>query len=141
MSEQSCFTFVVTILQVFSNADAIDYSVMVIGTLGSMVVGISNPAMDLLFGRILNSLNESSDFVDEVNTLCFYLAIIAAFNSIAGFVQVCAMILLHRCVSICEPNNCLAAGLLLDQIWRETDSEVSRTLRQCYSFSGDRMVR
>ncbi len=65
---------------------------MASGTLGSLIVGISFPAMDLLFGRILNSLNESSDFVEQVNTLCLYLLIIAAFNIVAGFLQVRTLI-------------------------------------------------
>lgn len=75
-------------MQMFSNADSVDCALMLSGALGSLVVGISFPAMDLLFGRILNSLNSTSDFVEDINTLCLYLLIIAAFNIIGGYLQV-----------------------------------------------------
>lgn len=72
----------------FSNADAIDYCFMALGTLGSLIVGISFPTMDLLFGRLLNSLNESSGFVDQINELCLYLVYIAIANILGGYLQV-----------------------------------------------------
>ena len=61
---------------------------MAVGTVSSFIVGVSNPAMDLLFGRILNTLNESSNFVEEINQLSLYLVIIAGFNFVAGYLQV-----------------------------------------------------
>ena len=73
----------------FSNADAIDYSYMAAGTIGSLIVGVSFPAMDYLFGQILNSLNdEGADIVKQVNRLCLYLVYIAIGNIVGGFVQV-----------------------------------------------------
>jgi len=73
----------------FSNADAIDYSYMAAGTIGSLIVGVSFPAMDYLFGQILNSLNdEGADIVKQVNRLCLYLVYIAIANIVGGFVQV-----------------------------------------------------
>jgi len=76
----------------FSNVDKIDVGLMALGSLGSLIVGLSFPAMDLFFGRILNSLNSNSDFVEDINTLCSYLLIIAAFNIVAGYLQVCAIL-------------------------------------------------
>ena len=61
---------------------------MILGTIGSLIVGISFPAMDLLFGRILNSLNGDSDLVAQVNVLCLYLVYIAIANIVGGYVQV-----------------------------------------------------
>ena len=74
--------------KMFSNVDRIDLGLMFLGSLGSLIVGLSFPAMDLFFGRILNSLNSNSDFVEDINTLCSYLVIIAAFNIVAGYLQV-----------------------------------------------------
>ncbi len=78
----------------FSNAEGLDYFFMVLGTIGSLIVGISFPAMDLLFGRILNSLNGDSDLVSQVNELCLYLVYIAIANIVGGYVQVSIMSLI-----------------------------------------------
>eukprot|EP01032_Pedospumella_encystans_P033036 gene33036-37319_t len=77
-----------TIAEMFSNAEGMDYFFMILGTIGSLIVGISFPAMDLLFGRILNSLNGDSDLVAQVNVLCLYLVYIAIANIVGGYVQV-----------------------------------------------------
>lgn len=80
--------FFVSFIQMFYNTDAIDYFFMGLGTIGSLIVGISFPTLDLLFGRLLNSLNEPSGFVDKINQLCLYLVFIAIANILGGFLQV-----------------------------------------------------
>jgi len=76
-------------LQMFSNADWVDYVYMFFGTLGGVITGLSLPAFNFLFGRILNTLNSTgSDFTDKINTLCIYFVIIACFNIVSGFLQV-----------------------------------------------------
>lgn len=73
----------------FSNADWVDYFHMSLGTLGGIITGLSLPAFNFLFGRILNTLNSTgSSFSEKINTLCVYFVIIAAFNIVSGFLQV-----------------------------------------------------
>ena len=45
-------------MQIFSNATTLDYLYMVTGSFGSIITGLSLPVMNVLFGRILDSLNE-----------------------------------------------------------------------------------
>ena len=47
-----------TFQQLFSQADSLDVTYMVLGTVGSMVTGVSLPIFNVLFGQMLDSLNK-----------------------------------------------------------------------------------
>ena len=121
---------VVTYRQVFSNADWIDFVLILFGTFGALVVGVSNPAMDLLFGRILNSLNNSDEFMDDIDTLCLYLVIIAGFNFVAGFLQVrMSTILLFIFLIRLYLHIKLQAQIYC---WTRTGERQAQRFRECY---------
>ena len=46
-----------TLAQLFSNATFLDYFLMIIGSIGGIVTGASNPFFNVLFGQILDKLN------------------------------------------------------------------------------------
>ncbi len=70
-------------------AEPIDYAAMFLGALGGIIVGASFPAFNVLFGQMLDQLNEDpSSFgkgIERISLLLVYLAII---NIFAGFMQV-----------------------------------------------------
>jgi hypothetical protein len=79
--------------QMFSGADAFDVALMAIGSCGSLVIGLSNPAFNVLFGEMIDTLNRGSmSFAELVAQLCIVLVIIACVNILAGFLQVCGPI-------------------------------------------------
>lgn len=62
---------------------------MVLGTIGGVLTGVSMPAFVVLFGRIINALNEDvSSFTDKVAELCIALVVVAGINVFSGFLQV-----------------------------------------------------
>ena len=61
---------------------------MTVGILGGVITGVSLPAFNVLFGRLLDSVNETSGFTDTVNQLCLIMLIVACFNLLSGFMQV-----------------------------------------------------
>jgi hypothetical protein len=73
----------------FSNADAFDYLLMVLGTLGGIATGLAFPAFNILFGRMINTLNGGDvNFADAVAQLCISFVVIAVINLFSGFFQV-----------------------------------------------------
>ncbi len=73
----------------FSNADSLDYFYMFLGTLGGIVTGVSVPAFEILFGLMLDSLNDDPDaFQKSIATLCIAFVIISVINIFSGFFQV-----------------------------------------------------
>jgi len=58
-----------------------------------MITGITTPIFNFLLGDMINALNKDpNSFEDEVNRLCIEFVIVACFNVIAGFLQVCYVI-------------------------------------------------
>ncbi len=74
----------------FDTADWWDIILMIIGTLGGIATGIAIPICNVLFGRILNHLGDSSasDFRDKINEVCLDLVIIGSISLVSGFCQV-----------------------------------------------------
>jgi hypothetical protein len=70
-------------------ADVTDVGLMIVGTLGAVVTGLCVPTFNILFGRIINTLNsDPGAFQQQVNTLCIVFAGVALVNLISGFLQV-----------------------------------------------------
>ncbi len=62
---------------------------MSLGLLGGIVTGLSLPAFNVLFGVMLDTLNESPDgFADGIADLCISFVVIAVINLFSGFFQV-----------------------------------------------------
>jgi hypothetical protein len=62
---------------------------MFLGTLGGLVTGLSLPAFNVLFGEMLDTLNDSPDsFSKGIASLCIAFVIIAIINLFSGFFQV-----------------------------------------------------
>jgi len=76
--------------QLFSQAESIDILYMVLGSIGSMVTGVSLPIFNILFGQMLDSLNKKGvgGYQDAVNQVCISFVIVAAANVVAGAMQV-----------------------------------------------------
>ena len=86
---------------------------MAAGSFGSLIVGLSFPAMNIVYGRVRNALNEPSGFVGEINTLCVYLIYISVATIIGGFLQVrllSGINFFHHLTQQCRP----LTGVLLD---------------------------
>ena len=59
------------------------------GTIGGIVTGLSLPALNVLFGRMINALNNpSNNYSDAVAELCIQFVVIAGANIFSGFAQV-----------------------------------------------------
>lgn len=62
---------------------------MIMGTTGGIVTGLSLPALNVLFGRMINALNNpSNNYSDAVAELCIQFVVIAGANIFSGFAQV-----------------------------------------------------
>lgn len=73
----------------FSNAEPYDWLLMALGTAGGLATGVSLPIFNVIFGQLLDKLNESgSNFTDSINRLCLIFVYIAIGGLIAGFFQV-----------------------------------------------------
>ena len=84
----------------FSNADSVDYFYMLWGTPGGVATGLSLPAFNVLFGRMLNTLNGGeASLSSAVASLCISFAVIAAINLFSGFLQVLTSL---PCVPGCQ---------------------------------------
>ena len=78
-----------TLSEVFMNAEPLDYLLMFGGVLGGAITGLSLPAFNVLFGRMLNALNGSiSSLTDGIAKLCIAFVVIAVVNLFSGFLQV-----------------------------------------------------
>ena len=76
--------------QLFSQAETIDIIYMILGSIGSMITGVSLPIFNILFGQMLDSLNKKGvgGYQDAVNQVCISFVIVAAANVVAGTMQV-----------------------------------------------------
>jgi hypothetical protein len=62
---------------------------MFFGTLGGFLTGISLPAVNILMGEMIDSLNSNPDaFSSRIGTLCVAFVVIGIINVISGFLQV-----------------------------------------------------
>uniref|UniRef100_A0A7N0REW6 ABC transporter B family member 9 n=1 Tax=Kalanchoe fedtschenkoi TaxID=63787 RepID=A0A7N0REW6_KALFE len=80
----------VSFYKLFSFADRLDVALMVVGTAGAVVNGVSQPFMTIVFGQLINSFaavdkDSVLDLVSEVSLKFVYLAIVAG---TASFLQV-----------------------------------------------------
>lgn len=99
--------------EVFMNAEPFDYLLMSLGILGGAVTGLSLPAMNIVFGRLLNTINGTVESLTEgIAKLCVIIVVIAGMNVFSGFLQVSQttlrfqmIILLHRCTAGPKPVN------------------------------------
>lgn len=88
-SEENSKSKGASFVQTFKHATEFDWLLMVLGTIGAIVTGLSIPTFNVLFGEIIDELNEDPDgFTDEINRLCILFVIIAAINLLSGFLQV-----------------------------------------------------
>ena len=70
-------------------AEPIDYAAMLIGSIGGITVGGSFPAFNVLFGQMLDQLNEDpASFGEGVERIALWLVYLAIINVIAGYMQV-----------------------------------------------------
>ena len=74
--------------KVFALATWRDVGYIFLGTIGAILSGCAMPAFSVLFGEMLDSLNEGGDFQKSVNTLSIIFGIVAGINLITGTVQV-----------------------------------------------------
>lgn len=75
--------------QLFMLADSTDILYMSLGTFGAVVTGLCIPTFNILFGRIINTVNsDPSSFQDTVNQLCTILVVVSGINLFSGFFQV-----------------------------------------------------
>jgi hypothetical protein len=75
--------------ELFGNATAYDYFLMFVGSLGGIVTGVSIPLFNVLFGRILDALNDDPDaFSKAISNLCISFVVIAIANFFTGLFQV-----------------------------------------------------
>ena len=73
----------------FSTADGFDYFVMVIGTIGGVITGISLPYFNFLFGQMIDNLNtDPGSFNDQIVYLVYQSIGLAIFNIFSGILQV-----------------------------------------------------
>ena len=77
-----------TLLELFSEADAMDIALMAIGTIGSMGTGASLPAFCILFGQMLDKLNDGGSVQESVNFVVILFVIVACSNIVVSFIQV-----------------------------------------------------
>ena len=75
--------------ELFSTADTSDYVFMGIGTLASIVTGVSFPAINILFGQMINALNgDSNEFAANIEKLALYFVYVAIANMFSCGIQV-----------------------------------------------------
>ena len=80
---------VFTIRDVFQFTTKVDLIYMTIGGIGAMITGLSIPSFNILFGEILDELNEDgSNLQDGVNKVALIFAIFAVINFFTGMTQV-----------------------------------------------------
>ncbi|KAF3967837.1 hypothetical protein CMV_008211 [Castanea mollissima] len=76
--------------KLFSFADRLDVILMILGTIGAIANGLSQPLMTLIFGQLINSFGSSdqSNVVKQVSKVAIDFLYLAAGTAIASFLQV-----------------------------------------------------
>lgn len=84
--------------KMFSLCDGIDYCLIIAGTLGAICHGVSQPALCLVFGDLIDSLGGSlTDLTDTMSGLCVTMALIGVGTcAAAGIEGACFKILADR---------------------------------------------
>ena len=77
-----------TLTELFGFADSYDIWMMFLGSIGGLISGGSMSVICVIFGQMLDSLNEGGDLVNAVNTVCIYFLIICGCTFIGGIIQV-----------------------------------------------------
>jgi hypothetical protein len=70
-----------TSAELFADADATDYMFMLLGGVGSLGTGAAMPVFCILFGQVLDKLNQGFDLQAAVNNICV-LFIIGKYSSV-----------------------------------------------------------
>ena len=75
-----------TLRELFQYAELKDYLSMFVGSIGGIVTGLSLPAFNVLFGRMLDELNDDpnsfSQRIEEISRIFLYLAIANLFSGV-----------------------------------------------------------
>ncbi|KAF3456695.1 hypothetical protein FNV43_RR01349 [Rhamnella rubrinervis] len=80
----------VSFYKLFLFADKLDVVLMIVGTVGAIGNGMSQPLMTLIFGQLINSFGSSipSNVIDEVSQVALKFVYLAIGTGIAAFLQV-----------------------------------------------------
>lgn len=65
----------VAFYKLFSFADRLDVALMIIGTIGAIGNGLTQPLMTLIFGKLVNAFGSSNrqEIVHEISKVCDYV--------------------------------------------------------------------
>ncbi|KAK3037392.1 hypothetical protein RJ639_030154 [Escallonia herrerae] len=79
----------VPIYKLFAFADRLDVVLMIVGTLGAIGNGLTQPIMTVIFGQLINSFGTSNDseVVDEISEVCIKYVYLAIGAGIASLLQ------------------------------------------------------
>lgn len=77
-----------TMSELFGEADALDYALMTMGTIGAVGTGASLPVFCILFGRMLDELNGGGTLQESINFVVILFIIVACGNMVVSFLQV-----------------------------------------------------
>ena len=61
---------------------------MIAASIGAAITGCSMPAFCILFGNMLDALNNGTDLQSTVTDVCVQFVILGAINIFSGFIQV-----------------------------------------------------
>ncbi|KAI4295364.1 hypothetical protein L6164_035417 [Bauhinia variegata] len=80
----------VPFLKLFSFADRLDVTLMIIGTLAAVANGMTQPMMTLIFGKLINvfATTDQSHIVEEASKVALDFVFLAIGSGIASFLQV-----------------------------------------------------
>lgn len=80
---------VFTLTDLFQFTTKVDVLYMTVGGIGAMITGLSIPSFNILFGEILDQLNDDGSNLQEgVNQVAMIFAIFAVVNFFTGIAQV-----------------------------------------------------
>ena len=81
----------VSFYKLFLFADKMDVVLMIVGTIGAIGNGVSQPLMTLLFGQLINSFGSSipSNVIDEVSQVMNIFIHIGNYLSLYIYIRVC----------------------------------------------------
>ncbi|XP_055805857.1 ABC transporter B family member 9-like [Solanum dulcamara] len=79
----------VSFYKLFSFADKFDVALMIIGTIGAIGNGLTQPLMTLIFGQLVNSFGSSNydEVVHKISKVSIYYVYLAVGSGIASFLQ------------------------------------------------------
>jgi len=73
---------------IFRHTDMIDTMYMVIGSIGAICMGFSQPFAEIIYGQVLDTFNNDSDFSSAIINLCFWFIGLGCLNICCGVIQV-----------------------------------------------------